>query len=384
MASLAACGSSYSKLEVDKIQTIAVIVDDPEQRFCAYQPVPLRALVTYKDGKQVRSHIPGEHTKGLVRTTEFEWSSNHGAVDPQAVLALPHGSFGWVDQPISVRARVIAKPVLQGENTLRPRFDCGGTLDLRGAEGARGGEAEPGGPGAAGPEVQVALAYVDTRRSGRLVLVRVQRGDEPVEHYIIDPRNPRAPFVIDARGGAGGGGGQGIMGTSGIDGVAGAAGIDGSECGDGTPGQPGTPGTAGGPGGPGANGGPGGVGGRVLVQYDARFPELATHVQVRVDGGEAGAAGPGGPGGRGGKGGLGGKGGQGSSTSSSGVTPCAGVAGTDGTAGADGAAGSTGPAGQPGTAAAPGERRDAPVEVSQLFAAEISRGIPVVTGAGGQ
>ncbi|HTM22478.1 MAG TPA: hypothetical protein VL172_18280, partial [Kofleriaceae bacterium] len=166
-AALASCGPSYRKLEVDKIKSIAVVVDDPQQRFCAYQPVPLRALVTYKNGKQVQSMIPGESQKGKLRTTEFAWSANHGAVDGLAVLALPGDPLAWFDEPINVSASVATRPELRGENTLNPRFDCGGTRDLRGAEGARGGEAEDGGPGAPGPQLQVGLAYVDTKRSGR-------------------------------------------------------------------------------------------------------------------------------------------------------------------------------------------------------------------------
>jgi hypothetical protein len=305
------------------------------------------------------------------------------------VLQLPRDPLPWFDEPIRVGARVVARRELAGETTLRPRFDCGGTVDLRGAGGARGGEAEHGGPGEPGPEVHVALAYVDTRHSGRLVLVRVQRGREQPEFHIVDPRHPEAPFVIDARGGAGGRGGQGVTGVGGSAGVDGSNGTDGVDCADGTSGQAGTDGHPGGPGGPGGNGGPGGRGGRVIVHYDARFPELPARIQVRVEGGEAGDAGPGGTGGRGGRGGRGGKAGKGgasavtSTGSSGGAAACNGSDGSNGTDGANGLDGRPGPAGEPGLPGPPGESHEAPADVTELFADEIKRGIPIVTGTDG-
>ena len=375
---LEACGPSYSELKVDQIARVAVTVDDPDQRFCAYQPVALRALVTYKNGKQVQSRVPGEGSKSRLRTSEFQWSANHGELDRDAVLLIRDDPLAWFDEPVSVSAQVIARPELVGQGALHPRFDCGGTLNLRGANGARGGEAEDGGPGEPGPDVEVALAYVDGAHSGRLVLVRVQRGSEAPEYFIIDPRDPQAPFVIDARGGNGGGGGQGNMGLLGIPGVDGRPGADGVECNGGMPGQDGTDGEPGGPGGPGANGGRGGTGGIVRIRHDSRFPELADHIRVRVEGGgagEAGGAGPGGLGGAGGKGGTGGKGGK--------VTgQCEGADGASGRNGATGENGPSGSIGQPGRLGEPGAVHRSAVDVAELFAEEIGRGVPVVTETG--
>src|SRR5688500_1145991 len=132
-AMLAACGPSYQKLDVDKIQTVAVAIDDPEQRFCAYAPVALRAIVTYKDGKQARSRTPADAERGHLRTAEFVWSTSHGTVNELAVLALPHDPLAWLDAPIQVSAKVVARPELGGESVVQPRFDCGGTVDLQGA-----------------------------------------------------------------------------------------------------------------------------------------------------------------------------------------------------------------------------------------------------------
>ncbi|HUQ04541.1 MAG TPA: hypothetical protein VM261_18700 [Kofleriaceae bacterium] len=381
-AAASACGPGYQKLEVDKIQSVAVAIDEPERRFCAYAPVALRALVTYRDGKQVQSMTPGDNQRDRLRVSEFQWASTHGTVDDIAVLRLTTDVFAWLGKPIHVSARVAARPEVVGEIDLAPRFDCGGTLSIRGAEGARGGELEDGGPGAPGPVAEVALAYVDTGGGERLVLVRVTRGEDAPEHFVIDARQARKPFVIDARGGRGGRGGQGEAGAYGTPGIPGMPGLpgpegppgpDGPACDLATPGTDGTGGGPGGAGGMGRNGGAGGPGGRVTLRYDARFPELATLVQILVEGGPAGEGGYAGPGG---SGGLGGKGGQGGKLS----IGCPGsyaAAGKDGVAGPNGADGPTGARGMDGP---PGLLQQAPGDVVTLFADEIARGVAVVTG----
>ncbi len=88
-ASLVACGPGYSKLKVDELQSLSVASDGAAPGFCAYAPVALRALVTYRNGEQAQSRTPGEDQRGRLRTSEFEWSSRHGTVDGNAVLALP-------------------------------------------------------------------------------------------------------------------------------------------------------------------------------------------------------------------------------------------------------------------------------------------------------
>ncbi len=369
----AACGPGYQKLEVDKIQSVAVAIDDPERRFCAYAPVALRALVTYDDGKQAQSQTPGENQRKRLRTSEFAWTSTHGNVDELAVLRLSHDPLAWLDRPVQVSARVVARPEMVGAVELAPRFDCGGTLDLRGAPGARGGELEDGGPGAPGPVVDVSLAYLTRTGGGRLVLVRVTRDDAPPEHFVIDAAQARKAFVIDARGGDGGRGGQGAAGAFGMPGVPGEPGFEGATCEETTPGGPGTAGGPGGPGEPGWNGGAGGPGGRVTVRYDARFPELPDLVQVRVEGGAAGEAGSGGPGGLGGKGGAGGQGGK---------LPvgCPGSHAASGASGTAGAKGADGPAGARGLDGPAGELRREPADVTALFADELARGVAIVAG----
>jgi hypothetical protein len=379
-ALLCACGPNYKELKVDNIDTVAVVVDGPEQSFCGYKPVPLRAVVTYRNGKQAHSKVPGERQRGRLRVSEFRWSSTQGEIDGDAVLYLSHRVLEWLQQPVRVQAVVGKRPELGAESTLKPRFDCGGTLDFRGAIGARGGEGENAGPGGTGLEVEVALAYIDTETSGRLVLVRARTGDEDPEYYVVTPRSP-APLVIDARGGDGGRGGQGATGMPGQPGVDGRPGPDGPECGDGGPGEDGTPGGPGGPGGPAANGGNGGQGGSVVVRYDARFPELVDSIQVRVEGGDAGAAGRGGSGGRGGLGGKGGPGGK--AGPGSGHPDCQPVDGPDGADGTTGPSGASGPDGQPGVAGPPGQVQSAEAEVSELFADELAH-LPIVGASQGE
>ncbi len=376
---VAACGPRYQKLDVDNIQTVAATIDDPGQRFCAYAPVALRAIVTYKDGKLARSRTPADDERGHLRVREFAWTSSHGTVNELAVLALPHDPLAWFTEPIKIAARVVARPALGGEATVQPRFDCGGTVDLRGDVGARGGEAEDGGPGAPGPVVEVALGYLEHARTGRLVLVRVRRGDAAPEHFLIAASPSATPFVLDVRGGDGGIGGQGVAGLDGRVGEMGPTGHDGMPCENGWVGGDGEPGEPGGPGGPGANGGVGGPGGAVTVRHDARFPELVELVTVLVDGGGAGAHGAGGTGGRGGRGGNGGAGGKAGPVDAS-CTPSDGAVGNAGAYGGDGA---TGAAGLPGVPGPPGTIERVPADVSTLFADELARGVAVVTEGGG-
>lgn len=383
-AVLAACGPGYQKLEVDKIQRVAVAIDDGDRRFCAYAPVPLRAVVTYEDGKQAQSQMPGDNQRERLRTAEFQWVTTHGEVDDAAVLRLSHDPLAWLDAVIRVSARVVARPELSGEVDLAPRFDCGGTLDLRGAPGARGGEMEDGGPGAPGPRADVSLAYLDRARGARLVLVRVTVEGHAPEHFVIDAAQAKKPFVIDARGGVGGRGGQGMAGDYGYPGQPGMPGVDapqgppgpeGPACALATPGTPGTDGGPGGPGGMGRNGGAGGPGGHVTVRFDARFPELPTLVQIRVEPGAAGGEGAGGPGGLGGKGGAGGQGGLL-------AIGCPGKYATAGASGVDGPRGPDGPTGARGMEGPTGRVDRAPADVTQLFADEIARGVAVVTTGG--
>lgn len=351
---LSACGPSYRELNVAQIDHVEVRTDP--QPFCAYAPVALRAVVTYKNGEQAQSRTPGEDQRGRLRTSEFAWSTNQGSVDADAVLTLPVDPLTWFDAPVAVNAHVVARPEMATETTVQPKFDCGGTLDVRGSAGARGGEAEDGGPGAPGPEVDVALAYLETARSGRLVLLRSQRDDDAPEYFVLDPSPSAKPVVIDARGGDGGRGGQGFAGRHGRDGIPG--------CTDLNRGIHGTDGEPGSPGGPGRDGSAGGPGGRVTVRYDARFPELRALVRVDVAGGAAGEAGDGGSGGFGGSMGNG----------------CNAPDGAVGENGTDGPAGPSGTPGQPGVPGPAGETHDETVDVATLFAAELARGLPIVTG----
>ena len=373
----ASCGPKYTKLKLENIQTISITTRDGSGSFCAYSRAALRAVVTYKDGKQAQTRLPSERQRGRLRVAEFEWSVSHGTINDEAVLRLPDKPLDWFGRPIRVSAHVIQRPELAGEATLIPRFDCNLAVDARGAEGARGGEAESGGPGEDGSNAEVALAYVKNLYGARLVLLRMNAPNKPPIHYLFDPGRG-ARFVVDARGGRGGRGGQGTVGTWGLPGQ------DGQDapltptsvgCADGASGQPGSDGAPGGPGGPGANGGRGGDGGHVVIRYDARFPELSSAIRVRVEGGDAG---PAGPAGLGGAGGAGGKGGTGAKAINEVGAQCEAKDGTDGENGKPGLSGRQGPAGQPGTPGGSGRTQAMPANVTALFADEIKRGIPIV------
>lgn len=184
------------------------------------------------------------------------------------------------------------------------RGNRGSSGSSGGGAGGAGGAGSAGGEGQAGPRYTVAATLVKTPFHGRL-LALVFSGD--TRGVLLAPAD--APFELTAGGGRGGNGGTGGEGGSGGSG----SGSDG-------------PGGAGGSGGPGGNGGNGGRGGTIDLQYESRFPELATQLMLTASGGSGGSAGDGGSGGSGGSG------------SPSGVN---GTSGTRGVGGSSGPAGST-------------------------------------------
>jgi hypothetical protein len=158
---------------------------------------------------------------------------------------------------------------------------------MRGNEvpGHDGGDGKTGGPGNHGPDVEVAVTVVATKRFGELAYARVTTNDgrTAVNLFAVDGGS----LEVAASGGAGGRGGFGGAGGNG-----GRSRATGNGCTD--PGN-------GGRGGRGGDGGDGGDAGSVTVRVDKAYPQLAGQVHVDVSGGRGGPPGDGGPGGRGGK-----------------------------------------------------------------------------------
>lgn len=376
---LSACATSSgvgrgADLDPAKVTAIEVAAVGGEAAFCpGGPPLQLKAIVTAEGGARLETWAAGEPEEGKLGFDRFEWSAAAGQVDAQGRLQPPADSLALVDHTVTVTARVVGKPDIEGKLELSPTWRCGGTADARGplghpgapgmagekgragrpggatgeAEngelGSKGQDAAAGGAGGAGPAVDVALAYVTTRKHGKLVLVRI--GDRS---YLFDPAGEK--FHVRAGGGAGGQGG------------AGGPGGQGGEGGDtnGDKGRAGN-GSDGGDGGAGGRGGAGGDGGAIRVQYDGNHQELLQSVVFES------AGGPGGPGGAAGEGGRGGAGGN---------SPT----GQRGTNGRTGHRGPSGGAGQPGRDGPAVDSR--PGDVRQLFADEIGRGVPIDVGGG--
>lgn len=349
-------GPRYAKLDSSKAKALDLVLVGGGSRVCATAPAAhLQAVVTTTDGKRLETWTPDQERKGKLPLDTLKLSTSYGTIDEEGGLELGQDVLPLLERSIDVTAALADRPEISDSLQLTATFDCGGVVNVSGEDGGPGNPGFRGGTGAAGhqgargrrghdgPVVEVALGYLSSKSLGRLVIMRV---DEPAEgktvaRMLVTARAGKR-FVVIARGGAGGRGGRGGRGGPGSPGRSGGSGRGGN-------------GGDGGHGGRGGNGGNGGDGGRVVIRYDARYPELETMVAVVTVGGAGGAAGPGGEAGPGGPGGSGARG---------------------GTPGGDGMSGPPGVAGQPGRDGPPASF--VPTPVSELFADELASGLPIL------
>jgi hypothetical protein len=244
--------------------------------------------------------------------------------DPLATASTGVTLQGWIQ--LSTPAGVERSPA--GEARLTPVYAC----QLNALFGGGSSRAQ-GGPGAAGPDLDIAVTTLSTPFYPNAALIRVISGTQSA--YYISP-SPEQPVRITSRAEAGG---QGAPGENGRDG---AAGRDASEaCARGGDGEDGTRGRF--RGGSGGDGGDGGEGGVIRITLDAAFADkLRGRVLATSQGGDGGESGPGGLGGRGG---AAGRGGPSAPNCTSGGS--AGNAGRDGVNGPSGRPGRPGPNGPP-------------------------------------
>ena len=377
VALLAGCGSRF-KLDARKVSRVRVVLADRGDTYCPRLGLlpEVVAIVETTDGKVLETWSPA-NPSGKLQAREFTWSTDVGPVEKNGVIDMTHDLLSWHDRPFMVRALLPARAELTAEQRITPRFDCEVVADVSGIDDDSTTASGDGAPGGHAPRVEVALAWVDTKLNGRLVLARVRDRDlGRWEYFLIDRRSGRR-LSIDASGGDGAAARSGVRGANGASGTRSLDGATGGLCQNGQDGAPGSAGLAGGDGQPGGRGGDGGRGAIVTVLYPAAFPELLEAVDISVVGGKGGAGGDGGPGGAGGAGGSGGSGGSAGPTSdpTRACTTSAGAAGREGRRGPDGRPGSAGSPGQPG---APGTITTQPSSVRELFGFELARGWRIV------
>jgi hypothetical protein len=366
LAVVIGCTPKFVKLDPARVRRVDVSLVGGGRLVCPQAGRPeLRALVTYDDRTSFATRSRS-NPNGLLRPSDLEWATSIGKIGADAQLALPELRL-WYDHEIAVNASIRGRPEMVGGLALVPSFTCNGQSMHGGAMGGRG------------QHVEVALAYVETRLNGRLVLVRVQARGAGTEYYLLDRKGPAAArLVVSAQGGPGAPGRDGSSGSNGVSGMSGISGTPGSTCSNGSNGGDGSDGGNGGNGSDGGNGGNGGDGGEVTILYPSAFPELARVVEVVVDGGAAGRAGRGGSGGSGGRGGSGGSGGSAGSTTSFDGKSCSTSSGSTGRSGNDGQSGSSGRDGRAGRAGNPGTVIKQDIEVGPTFAEEVGLGWKIV------
>jgi hypothetical protein len=373
-------GPAYATLDPAQARTLEVSLVGGGATLCPGAMNQLHVVVTDAAQKRLSTWSALDAKRdGHLSFAVFEWSPDVGSIDPDGFYQPPVDPMPLLDAPLTVTVRLVGNPKVSAQLVLPTSYGCGAHVDVAGAAGADGDHGMNGSGGVGGgavasegtapsgtsgnsglngyngqngghaAQVEVALAYVQSRTHGQLVLARVTRLDLPsaIRYVVFDPHG--APLDVDARGGHGGAGGDGGSGGAGGDGG------DNQGVGDGGNGA------SAGDGGSGANGGDGGDGAQVTLRFDAAHPELASLVRVDRGGGAGGAAG------RAGEGGSGGAPGR----------SRVGSWGKGGDSGTDGSPGSH--AGRPGRPGPEPAFRGEPVE--GLFGAEKGRGWPILAGA---
>ena len=143
-----------------------VCVNDDRARVVAH--------VHYADGRRIETWDGEGSRRGKLRLHDVAIASGPVGLDRVGRMAFPADPTRWIDQRLTFGARVPERAIAANV-TVTPRYDCGGLADHRGAPGPVGSAGEDGTPGAQGPSLRVALAWIDTDLHGGLMLVRVTR-----------------------------------------------------------------------------------------------------------------------------------------------------------------------------------------------------------------
>ena len=184
------CGSRMVKLDAKKVRSVRVVLADRGDTYCHADLLPeVVAVVEYTDGRVLETWSPA-NPAGKLHAHDLEWTADVGTVEDNGVMTMPLDLLAWHDRVFAVRARVPTRPELSGEVRVTPRFDCKVVADVSGLDGYAGGSGADGSAGGAGPRVEVALAYVNTKLNGRLVLVRV-RESRPRPVGVLPRRSSR-------------------------------------------------------------------------------------------------------------------------------------------------------------------------------------------------
>lgn len=326
-ASAAGCGPAQIEVDPSKVVNVNVAPASGQLLYCPGDAFLVEVVAKLDDGTSCSTHDPARGCMGkssaLLDPAKVHLEGSSGAPGAEPMVWMPDGDpLKTAGTGLSLKAWITGASgkSMDGESTLKPVYDC--KLDV-----AYGGGIATGNPGAAGPNLTIAITPISTPFYADAALVRVELPGQRL--YLLSPSADRPVKIV-------------TKGQDGMPGPQGAAGVEGKPGPDTTTpavacamGGEGAPGTDGGVGGP---GGDGGAGGTITVLLDDKAADkLRGRVILASLGGNPGA---GGQGGWGGKGGPGGKGGQ--------TSPdCLDTTGPQGKTGANGAAG---PIGKPGAA----------------------------------
>jgi hypothetical protein len=336
--------ANYATFNPINVRTVAVSTTDGTNGYCVGgAPPQLKATVTLESGKQLQTwewlRAGGRITSGRVEYDAFEWSSGAGSrIDDEGRLLAYGDPLTLLGEPIPVRVAVKNNTTKAAGVQVVPLYDCGAiVVVVRGATGEAGTPGSDGSDGSNGSSASSDDFSAGNGGNGgdggdggdggpggpgpavdvALGIATSKVGPLAVARITPAGGAPRYAVVALVTGRLVIDARGGNGGPGGRGGSGGKGGKGGSNSGSGGDGSSGSDGSDGSPGSPGI----GGPGGMVIVRYDAAHPELLDLVEADT------------------------RGGQGRSN------------------GRDGAP----------LLSAPGDAR-------VLFAAEIARGIPIVTG----
>jgi hypothetical protein len=187
----------------------------------------LRAKFTAGDGKVYATPIftpNGLDTAGLapLNPAELAGSATFGQVTGGDLFYLPPADLlPLIGGDLVVDAWLTRQPATRARLVVHPRFNCPQYVDLSGRPGSQAGLYGRGSFGEPGPNVRVAVGYVNGPADKPLILVRIDDARGLRARTVISPDAPPLQIVLD--GGAGGSGGSVLTGPGGDGGDGGAA-----------------------------------------------------------------------------------------------------------------------------------------------------------------
>jgi hypothetical protein len=233
-------------------------------RWCpsSWPPPQLRATVRTASGRMISTPTTFDSrgpslAPGELSPRQLSFQVTGASLTPELLLLPPTQPLDLTKREVTIRGQLLAFPRVQAVFEPHVFFDCDQTVWWSGRPGQDGVNGGQGDAGEQGPDVDVAVGFVQDAAAQRLVFVRATPATGAPAYFVLAPGRR---LFMSVPGGEGGRGGD-------APGSEGGATLDAG------------------------SGGHGGDGGRAVIRYDRRHPVLRGAVVVNSPGGAGGAAG---------------------------------------------------------------------------------------------